>query len=215
MNESDVDFTASIFDPDGFKQRVADEMGLDSTTTLTITCLGGTMYRVDFSVGKYHANAVALDLSCEQARGVANWFTACIRKWYKQDEEQKNWDSSFKQLSHPNTWEKFAEWVDEYMQLPKGSVKYKEETASKIVEVPPTILEAISDILRGYWPRNRKGIKYYKLAIIKVVDEDGTTIVRTAFDADALVTFDGAKVVEVGQKLKRAMDTQIGNKKKD
>lgn len=212
MNESDEYFTASIFDPDGFKQRVADEMGLDSTAPLTVTRLGDTIYRIDLSVGKYHANAVAPALSCEQARYVANGFKACISKWVKQDEEQQNRDRCFERLGNPKTWDEFAEWVDEYMQLPKGHrAMYKEEIVTKVVEIPPTILESISDILHGYWPRKRKNIVTdKKLAIIKVVDENGTTIVHTAFDEDALVIFDGARVVEVGKKLKRAMETKKG-----
>lgn len=94
MNESNLDFTASIFDPDGFKQRVADDMGLDSTTPLTVTRLGDTtVYRIDFSVGKYHANTLTTALSCEQARCAANCFKACIRKWTAEEDMVKKVDN--------------------------------------------------------------------------------------------------------------------------
>lgn len=111
MNESDKDFTASIFDPDGFKQRVADEMGLDSTAPLTVTRLGDTMYRVDLIMGKYHANSVALALSCEQARNVANCFKGCIIKWTAEDDMTKKVDNiaSFHEKygfeAHPTKYE--------------------------------------------------------------------------------------------------------------
>ena len=120
--------------------------------------------------------------------------------------EQEALDMQWVKKRRPSTWDEFASWVDEYMRLPKGHVKYKEEIVTKVVTVPPTILESISDLLHGYWPRKRKDIVTDgKLAIIKVVDEDGTTIVHTAFEPDALATFDGARVVALGEKLKRAM----------
>lgn len=200
----------SEYDTEGFKHLVAYEIGIDLNDTaynITLTKLGDTIYRIDLSIGKYHANTVVPVLSTEQARNVAVCFSNCIKKWESEVEELQKRDSCFKQFGNPKTWDEFAEWVDEYMQLHKGSVKYKEEIVTKVVCVPPTILESITDILLGYWPRKRKDIVTDgKLAIIKVVDEDGTTIVHTAFDADALVTFDGARVVEVGKKLKRFMD---------
>lgn len=115
MNESDKDFTAPMFDPDGFKQRVADEMGLDINNpkqNITVTKLGDTYrYRIDLSIGKYHANSVATVLSIEEARTVANGFKACVNKWVAEDDMTKKVDNiaSFHEKygfeAHPTKYE--------------------------------------------------------------------------------------------------------------
>lgn len=79
--------TAPKIHPDEFKQLVADEIGLNSTKPFTLTCLGDTRYRVDFSVGKHHACAAVPDLGVEQVTYTAGCFLGCIHKWSKEEEE--------------------------------------------------------------------------------------------------------------------------------
>lgn len=77
-------------DPDVFKQRLADEMGLDLIKdNLTLTCLCDTFYRIDFSLGEHHVNTVIPVMRIEQAKDVANWLKAQIKKWSNEKAEQQ------------------------------------------------------------------------------------------------------------------------------
>lgn len=82
------------YDLYGFKQRVADEMGLDlSRNPNAITCSKFALrcdgnayltvgYRIDLRIGKYHACGATTVLSMAKARYIAHGFNALVRKWY-------------------------------------------------------------------------------------------------------------------------------------
>ena len=123
-------------------------------------------------------------------------------------EEQAEWNHKWMWMRYqPDTWAAVAMWINDYMRLPEGRVVYEEREIDETKIVRPTLLESISDILHGHIPRNRRitvhGEK--KVILIKVLDEDGNTLVHTPFEPEALSIFDGAKVVQIGTKLKRAM----------
>lgn len=120
--------------------------------------------------------------------------------------EQAKWYMQWRRKGYLSTWGEFASWVDEYMRLKEGWVAFEERNIDKPTLVRPNLIQSLLDILGGHKPRMRKTVERGpKYAIIKVMDRHGETIVHMPFEYDALAVFDGAKVVEIGKKLQRAM----------
>lgn len=124
-------------------------------------------------------------------------------------EEQANWNYQWKWIPIvPDSWGAVAKYINEYMQLPEGRVVYEERELDETKIVPPTLRESISDLLHGHLPRNRKIIVPggKKFVLIKVLDDDGKTLVHTPLDQEVLSVIDGAFIVKIGTKLKRAIN---------
>lgn len=117
--------------------------------------------------------------------------------------DQAKWDMQWRKKGRPSTWEEFASWVDEYMRLKEGWVAFEERNIYKTIS-RPTLIQSLVYILFGHKPRLREVVEKY--ALIKLMDKHGEVIVHAPFEYETLVVMDGSRVVEVGKKMKRAIE---------